>query len=73
MATSKKIKVAIDWENNAEKWWECLSENHPELHAAFFLDSTPELTRDEYETLASLPGFSDGPAHAKHPIVVLNG
>jgi hypothetical protein len=70
--SGEKIKVAIDWENNAEKWWDCLSKNYPRLHAAFGLHNMPAFTRDEYDTLASLPGFSDGPAHAKHPIVVVN-
>ena len=70
--TADQITVVIDWENNAEIWWDALRQQFSTLHERFFLVDKLTITREQLRQLAALPGWADGPAYAKHPIIVVN-
>ena len=66
-------KILIDWENNAEPFWEALAkdENAP----AEFKGDESFIVSDARaaEILAyceKLPGWDDGPSYARHPILI---
>lgn len=69
--------LAIDYENNAERWWDAVREAadvpadlHPLIHGT---TDRVEVPADRIGALrqwcASLPGWADGPAHARHALV----
>lgn len=71
-------RLVVDWENNADTWWEAAHESDTApAFAAEWIHSTPrtglEVTKaqaDEFRGwAASLPGWSDGPAYARHPVL----
>lgn len=59
------VVIASDDENNADEWWGEVRENYPDLAKALARDERVIVSGDVYESLANLPGFADGPEHAK--------
>lgn len=71
----KTVLVSIDYENNAETWWRTVGYRFPRVFRMLSKwDARRGATRlpvDVVRNLESLPGWSDGPAHAKTPLVVV--
>lgn len=63
-------RVQVDHENNAETWWDALREREPALAARLGDSDTLEITADELARLQALPGWADGPAHARTALIV---
>lgn len=68
--SAKTIAVRVDWENNAEEFWDALRahKNGKTLEAA--IDSG-RVTMEQRDFLTSLPGYSNGPEHARTALVFL--
>lgn len=62
------VIVASDDEYNADEWWRKARDKYPELAKALARDERVIVSGDAYEALANLPGFADGPKHAKTAI-----
>jgi hypothetical protein len=67
-------RFTIDYENNAETWWDKLAEHEPEIAAALRRPDvdTIDLDDDLLRRLQALPGWSGGPKHAPHPLVEID-
>lgn len=77
--------IRIDYENNANEWWDALRERAaandrsvPLCLPAALLDCTgQDVAVDDSDVaqlekfFASLPGWSDGSDYARHPVVVV--
>lgn len=64
-----KINVTIDGENNAEQWWDALRAHAQGQKIEAAIDAG-SLTAAQLRLCESLPGWSDGPAHAPTALVV---
>ena len=71
--------LLIDYENNAEEWWTAAREaidSCPEAARSFVQDGpdehqvSPETAEAFLAWAATLPGWSDGPEYARHPVLV---
>lgn len=67
-AAPARILVKVDEENIASTWWDALAAAAPALWASLTRGEAL-VTQEELEFLQSLPGWADGPAHAKHPLL----
>jgi hypothetical protein len=76
--SEKKYKVRPDWEYNAEDFWNALYEaedsgkltkNLKEL-ASTEGAAGVTVTRSELKFLKSLPGWGEGPQHARDPLII---
>lgn len=75
------MKLAIDFENDAEGWWYAAEQLRGDAPPAFLplLDdlAVTEITVTESEADAildwahSLPCWDTGPDHARHPLIVV--
>lgn len=71
--------LMIDWENNAEEWWEAAGKNfdifEPRISEWINKGSSPELLVSEEEgnkfldAARTLPGWNDGPEYAPNPVI----
>lgn len=70
-------RISVDWENNAELWWDA-ARDAPDAPAAINklserYDHDVYVPRSEVDAIlawgAKLPGWGDGPAYAPHPII----
>lgn len=72
MTTTTYHAVRVDEENNAELWWAELDAAYPEIakslrrNGCAVFHSGPGQVWDK---LAALPGFSDGPEHARDALI----
>ncbi len=68
------VRLAIDFENPAEAWWESGGRDLWESIAEGFdnndvvLDES--LARSWLEQAARIPGWDDGPEYAPHPVLL---
>jgi hypothetical protein len=68
------VRLAIDFENPAENWWEAGGRDLWESIAEGFdnndvvLDES--LARSWLEQAARIPGWDDGPEYAPHPVLL---
>ncbi|HET9554325.1 MAG TPA: hypothetical protein VFP50_15290 [Anaeromyxobacteraceae bacterium] len=64
------IGVQVDEEYAAEEWWDALREcpDGARIEAAIDAGS---VTPAQLDVLRSLPGWSDGPVYAPHPLRVV--
>lgn len=75
-----KVTITVDYENNAPAWWGAIPfapgadpEVLPATCQALFEMGTDEITVSAEDAAAfrawaeKLPGWDDGPEHAKHP------
>jgi hypothetical protein len=65
-----RLTATVDYENNAETWWEAIRVQEPKIAKRFERADRVRLTMNEYRRLEALPGWSDGPHYAKHPLIV---
>jgi hypothetical protein len=64
------MKITVDYENNAETFWTNFRVHMPALAARFDLDSTAELTTEEWEKVQTIEGFADGPDYGREALLV---
>ena len=76
---SKQIRIAVDYENNAETWWDAAHDtkvtpdNLAQIHIAQRFESAEAVTVSAEEAdafrkwAATLPGWESGMVHAPHP------
>ncbi len=68
------VRLAIDFENPAETWWENGGRDLWETIAEGFDTSDVllegSLARSWLEEAERIPGWSDGPKYAPHPIIL---
>jgi hypothetical protein len=72
-------RISIDWENNAETWWDAAREaasTAPDVIRPLLGGrnvSDVSVSASDLPTVlawcSSLPGWEDGPAHARRPLV----
>lgn len=66
------VRLAIDFENGADEWWESGGRDLWESIVEGFDNSSALLERALAESwlgqAASLPGWDEGPEHAPHPV-----
>lgn len=70
MATSHKILLVPDEEYAAEEYWESMRVHEPAIAREFEVAGAYLATPKEFERLRRLPGFADGPAHARNAVLV---
>jgi hypothetical protein len=63
------VKFTVDYENNAETFWAAIKSQLPALAAKFVESDSVELTDDEAAAVKALPGWADGPEHAKTALI----
>lgn len=73
-------RICIDYENNAQEWWDAAVANVAScpiscrpLVGRSSLDEVVVTDQDATaftEWAAALPGWSDGPDYARHPVVL---
>jgi hypothetical protein len=66
------IHFRADMENNADAFWTALDEAFPAIADALRDQDEARLTPDEWAAVQALPGFADGPEHAKEALMVLD-
>ena len=64
-----KVTVRVDYENNGEEWWDALRARPDGKRLERSIDGGDLPLRD-LATLVGLPGWSDGPDYARHPLIV---
>lgn len=84
MATTN-LAIRVDYENNAEEWWSAAREAaradtsrgaevfrklNRVVQGGELRGQLPEAVRAFEEWAAALPGYEDGPEHARHPFNV---
>jgi hypothetical protein len=62
------ITVRVDDENNAEAWWDALSETMPGLASALRVCGEVTVDVATWGRLTALPGWDGGPEYAPHPL-----
>ena len=62
------VSVAVDWENNAETFWDALRARKDGKALEAAIDSG-RVTTAQRDLLVSLPGYSDGPEHAQTALI----
>lgn len=80
MTTDNQIRIAVDYENNAERWWDAARRHRSGCPAScgHLLDGTgaaetesATVTTEDADIFcawaSSLPGWADGPDYARHP------
>lgn len=80
------VEVAVDYENNADAWWDAArlavraGNRPPQWHIfkpLFEYDDSvsclSEEANDFVEWARQFPGYDDGPEYAKHPFVMREG
>ncbi len=74
MTTTKTfIAVRVDAENNAETFWDALTEAFPSFARSLRKNDAAVIEESLWGSLAGLPGFSDGPAHAPDALIDCGG
>lgn len=71
----KQVRIAIDFENNAETWWDaaradgtCMESARAIVHGSASAVVVPENVAKAFRAWgATFPGWSDGPSYAPHP------
>ena len=63
------IIVMVDYENNAETFWNNLDSTYPDLAERLRIESLITLTSDEWAAVTALTGFSDGPVFAPNALI----
>lgn len=71
MARKTTLTVQFDDENNADIFVCELREKFPAIAATLCTSGTCDVTREEWAAIQKLEGFADGPAHARHALVVM--
>lgn len=66
IAREVSVLASVDPENNAEEFWQ----NSPNTKALFRENLTVRLSRTILAQLTEVPGWSGGPVHAPHPLVI---
>ena len=73
------VKVQVDYENNAEEWWEAARDaagapagivsllDNVGQDSVYLSDTAAE---DVRRWAASLPGWDGGPEYAPHPLII---
>ncbi len=79
-----QMKITIDYENNAETWWDALREyfdtgmvptdlndivNSLLNYSISSIKVSEDLARKFENWAETLPGYYDGPSHAQYPII----
>jgi len=59
------VMVRVDYENNAELFWDTIREKHPAIAEKFQANANVFLTEEEWETVQAVEGFEDGPNYAR--------
>ena len=83
-SASDTVTLAVDYENNTEEWWDAVhADTAPVTRAARDVlrafDRADEVTTTRVVAAEirlwgeTLPGWSDGPDHARDPFVVREG
>lgn len=67
--TERYKAIRIDDENNAEAFWEAIDDQYPTISASLRRNGHAIVSYKVYQALASLPGFSDGPEHARDALI----
>lgn len=78
-AADDRVMLRIDFENDAGTWWGATARTSDAPAAFAALDgscySEVECSRVEAEAViawgATLPGWSDGPEYARHPLIIV--
>ena len=70
-ATSGLVTVMADMEYNADEWWAALREEYPLLAAELLRTGRVSLSLDTFKALCKLPGYSEGPDHARTALLLL--
>lgn len=65
---TEDIQVQADDENNAEEFWAELQATHPGV-ARQLESGVAVINTETWEEIKKLPGFSDGPSHAKNALI----
>ena len=72
----KKVRVVVDYENGSEDFWQGEGGKLWAEVAGKFSADEVELTQaaadDLFQRASMLPGWSDGPEHARHPLIVVD-
>ena len=71
MARKNTITITADDENNGDVFFCELREKFPSIAATLCTSGTCDVTREEWAAIQKLEGFADGPAHARHALVVM--
>ena len=71
MARKNTLTVQYDDENNADTFVCELRQKFPSIAATLWRAGTCDVTREEWAAIQKLEGFADGPAHARHALVVM--
>jgi hypothetical protein len=71
MYGEKRVRVRVDYENNAEAFWDALRKHKPAVAAELSRYDEADVTVDTWKFIQELPGFSDqyAPPYAPHPLV----
>ena len=69
MKTTITIAITTDNENNAEVFWDSLRASHPSIAYSLGEGKIVHLTLETWKSIRQLPGFSDGPNHAKDALI----
>lgn len=64
------VKITADLENNAETFWDALSESFPEIAAQLREADTAVVDEKTWAAIQSLPGFDAGPDYARNALIV---
>lgn len=62
------VTIAADHENNAELFWQNLSEQFPEV-AEQLQDGAVQVDSETWAQMQQIAGFADGPSHAPNAVV----
>lgn len=62
------VAVSVDWENNAETFWDALRARKDGKTLEAAIDSG-RITTAQRDLLRSLPGYSGGPDHAQTALI----
>lgn len=67
------IAVRVDDENTAEAWWDAARQQYPDFTRSLERNGTAIIHASLWNSLAALPGFSDGPDYAPTALIDCGG